>query len=312
MFDISVYSEVTLGGPGKLAIAIGVDVTTSMSYGDTWKNVSESFEELMEDISAVASEEHFYVSLVPFTDRVNIGTSAARNSWVQNPSAEDREGGCVEPREDPVSGYPYAQSHRAPTGANRFMATAPESWGGRVQKYEEEDGRDWKCPHEIVGPTNRVKDIVDVFETLGPMSPATGRFDEGMGWLWRLLSINWHNQWGGKYMQGGAGSYERIAIFFTDGRTAIHKSEYDVQSNDPWGDNKGAPVVFEHLEYVCEEMKKDKIKVIVVYTEDNANATPYMQRCASENAYFSTKSGGGYQAAFDYIRNLGNDLFISR
>jgi Flp pilus assembly protein TadG len=55
-------------------VAIAVDLTNSMNFGMSWPHVSDALGDMLDRMRANGPNARFRVSLVPFNDRVNLGT----------------------------------------------------------------------------------------------------------------------------------------------------------------------------------------------------------------------------------------------
>jgi len=95
--DYSLTSEATLTAYKGMEISIAFDSTNSMNFDSRWDSAMSAINNTLKDMKRLSGKKDFYVSLVPFSDRVNVGT--ANDNWLDGPEPINWEG-CVEPREE--------------------------------------------------------------------------------------------------------------------------------------------------------------------------------------------------------------------
>ncbi|MEM9205006.1 MAG: hypothetical protein AAGA88_01660 [Pseudomonadota bacterium] len=243
--------------------------------------------DVLETLKQASGKNDFFVTLVPFSDRVNVGSYRTRWLEVATPPGWN---GCMIPREQPHSGYQWAMDDDPPRGSTRFLPSE--------DPYKDTSHTRHYCPpFEITGPTNNVNTIMDTMNRLSRGS--TGRFDEGLVWAWRALSHRWSGQWSvpnypARFTPMTApsdtvDSRRKVAVLVSDGHTNIYRYEVGGDGSDPFGWNNGSPAGFEHVEHMCSRMKAQGIEVHVMHVNGNEYATPYFRDCASPGAY--TKVG---------------------
>lgn len=261
------------------------DVSASMAWGTRWNDAVAAVKDMLEDIKGTQSRD-FYATLVPMTDRINlssVGPSIA--SWMRSPAPAGWTG-CLEPREVPEPGFPYAMDDAPPTGANRFVASAP----GNFIPRDPIPGRPVMNPacssSPIAGPTSNVQEIVTALNNLRPFG--TGRPDEGMVWAWRLLSDKWRGQWkaGGSY-PSKPGARRKIVVFLTDGNTEIYAYEAGGRNGGVFGWNMGSRTGFSHMVEVCRKMKRSGIEIYMFQLPGNSHFTDYAKQCATKPEHYA-------------------------
>ena len=284
-------------------IAIVLDATNSMGFGDRWDDAVEAMETALKEIEASTVEGNFYASYVPYQDRVNIGTSRA--GWL-NDEAPGGWNGCVEPREGVIGSYAFALDDTPPIGDERFIASHNLDGG-----LWERGGNYPHCPDELVEPTPSITAVAQAFE--GVKRNGTGRFDIGMAWGWRLLSHEWGSYWGQSGYPSTDADARQMLIFIADGNSnAYHwevrsditgpdDPELGELSEDSYGNNKGTVTGFEHMEDLCERIKEDDIELLVMQIGGQDHARPHFQACASSEAhYFEFDDLDDWVAAFKF------------
>lgn len=286
------------GGKGGTEVVFMMDTTASMSFGVSWSTTIRAIEDALDDLKKYSDEDEFYVSLVPFSDRVNVGK--AQTSWLTTPVPGWN--GCVEPREENYAGNPYELTDKNP-GQLKFKPNAPGHY--IVPSLFAIYG--WaNCPYPVIGPYHDPDDVADKMSNLHP--GGTGRFDVGLAWGWRMLSENWQGYWGESGYPAKTGDRRKIAVFFTDGYTEAYATEVG-QSGHPWGWNKGSPKGFENFVRVCKGMKKDGIEVYAIYVKGNHRIVPYMQDCATDaDHYFEVRNLTTLNIALDALQPGEGDV----
>ena len=281
-FEMAVASEVNIGSRVGAEIAIAFDTTSSMTFGTKWNDSMDSILSLLEGIKTISGSDNFYVGLVPFQDRVNIGKSASRAGWLNGSppisAAPDDWRGCVQPREVSQGGFTWSVNDDRPT-LQPFDYTTRYMPGGLGDKPS-----GITCPtQELVSPTADIQSIIDTTKTL--TNDGTGRQDVGMAWAWRMLSPKWRGQWGlANYPTANVNQRRKYLIFMSDGMTAAYK--YEMSKEEDWGHNMGSRVGFEHIAELCSKIKAEGIQIYMLHLTGNSHSDPYYQQCASTPAHY--------------------------
>ncbi len=286
-----------------LELALVVDTTQSMSYGMSWPETATAIGDLLGQFKKETARGSFYATLIPFNDRVNIGTG--RKHWLRETDALDGWEGCVEPQETSVSGYPHALELQDP--GKVFLPTVSKYWSGIYLHRNERD-----CATAITGPTNRINRIKRAFEKLAPMEHSTGRYDVALAWGWRSIAPQWAGHWdqGSSYPSFGNNARQKAIAFFTDGHTDINKFEFE-EAKGEFGNNNGSKTSFEHFVRLCEQIKSEGIEVFVFHVLGNVHAAPYFKQCANEN-YFGVETGAEFVEALDELGKTGELIKLVR
>jgi|GEM_PF-1507690 len=288
---LSVHSEAAVDSGGDLEMTIAFDTTSSMGFGSTWQTALGTLDTVLTEIDNYSGTNNFFISLVPFSDRVNVGTS--RTNWLAGATPASWNG-CVEPREEDNGTVSWALDDDKPTGSNRFQASIPGVTGGLTGFNNNFP----YCPNvAIVPPTNNVDTVINAAAAFS--KAGTGRFDVAMAWTWRLLSDDWRGHWssGGNAAANNGHDRRKIAIMVTDGKTEAYTWEVDQTSS--WGWNNGSVGGFENMVAVCDGMKADGMELFMIRVNGNSHATAYMQDCASTDAhYFEITDNAGLEIAF--------------
>ena len=277
MPTLSVSARSTAIAPSALGAeyAIIIDTTNSMGFGDTWEVAMDALADTLDHLRLHADPNHFYVTLVPYADRVRVD----EDKWIKG-AAPSNWNGCVEPREEVHPGFPYALSDRKPNG-DKFTASVPGVTGGLASL-----GAPYpNCPNvAITGPTSDTDEIAEAASRFS--KSGTGRLDVGLAWGWRALTHDWSGVWKIPGYPALPKKARKTAIFITDGHTTAYKHE--MSKTEDFGWNNGSREGFEHLVHVCDQMKDDEIEIYVFRTNGNPHSETYFKDCASSPLHYRT------------------------
>jgi Flp pilus assembly protein TadG len=283
-------------------IVFAIDVTNSMAAGNNDVAALNAIRDTLEQLDN-GQTSGLRASVVPFTDRVNIGTH--RSAWLRV-AAPSGWNGCVEPREETQAGWRHwLRDTRLTSTATRFFPTAP----GHVISSLNAPGLPACSNSAILGPFETPSALRTALGN-GLNRTGTGRMDEGMAWAWRLLSTEWQGLWGVANYPRPASEVRKIAIMITDGHTTAYEFEVlnDLPADKGYGWNNGAPNGFGNLVRVCDQMKDDDIEIFAIFLRGNAHVAPFMQQCASgPDYYFDVDTLGEFLKAIGSVSTVGID-----
>ncbi|MEM8772788.1 MAG: TadE/TadG family type IV pilus assembly protein [Pseudomonadota bacterium] len=284
--SVAQSSEVRLRKRRGLEMVIAFDTTASMGFGNTWQTALSTMSSVLTTLSGFTGDADFFISVVPFSDRVQVGTG--RGAWL-DASAPAGWNGCFEPREEIDGSYVWSLDDDTPSAAP-FAASIPNVTGG-LAGYNNGP----RCPNvALTGPTSNVQDVIDAAAAF--TQGGTGRFDVALAWSWRLLSPKWSGFWGpADYPAATADDARKVAVFVTDGRTEAYTHELSTMRS--WGYNQGSIDGFENLTYICERMKDDGIEIFMFRINGNPHAESYMLDCASSPDHYQAVSNNEELAA---------------
>jgi uncharacterized protein (UPF0333 family) len=284
-------------------LAIAIDATNSMKpyINASKKAIKDALEKIKE--KAEGSESgHFYVSLVPMSDRINIGDH--RHSWIEKVGLAknkhddddnlDNWNGCVEPREEVhVGGFNYAVSDEPP-GTALFLPST------KTNDISPDRGQQ-TCNDTIVGPVTNVDTITDAINSM--KMGGTGRFDTGLAWTWRMLSTRWQGEWGvAGYPTDDLEKNRKVLVFLSDGHSTIYETEVGgIDEGGYYGRNNGSPLAFQHFVHTCEQIKKQGIELWAIFVKGNEHFEKYMKDCATQGRYYEIKKKQELAKAFEEL-----------
>lgn len=308
--DLSVTSTANIGSTRGAEIAFVVDGTNSMGFDNRWDTTMSSLEKVLTDLKHHTGSSNFFVSLVPFHDRVNVGTSIKRLSWFKGTipatPAPNNWIGCAHPREETIGAFNWALDDDKPTGASRFEYSTKHDDSGVGQQW-------WgaSCGNEITGPTNNISEIITAAKAM--TNQGSGRIDVGLAWGWRILSPKWRNKWGqSDYPALNTEQRKKYLVFVSDGNSRTYGYEMDAAIPPSWPGNMGSPTGFAHFEDLCERIKDDGIEIYILQIEGNPKADKSFETCASSPKHHNKITDvEDVQIAFNNIlRDFETDLRI--
>ena len=296
-------------------MAIVLDTTGSMSGGGLWSDVTLAMTTALTNIESTVDPNRFFISFLPYKDRVNIG--ASRSSWATGDTSGSWNG-CVEPREEMIGSYDFALDETPPTGADRFVAS-----NGLTGGLWERNSAYPHCPDELVPPTNSVSSITTAFQNV--TRSGTGRWDVGLAWGWRLLSPRWGTHWNVAGYPSATPDARRMLVYIVDGKSTAYDWEMrnDISgpsdpdlgapAPDTLGYNKGTTTAFDHLEDLCARIKADGIELLVMHIGGHSHARAPLEACAtSEGHYFEVSDLDEWTAAFQFTENQFTTVRLSK
>ncbi len=259
------------GMQGGLELALVLDNTGSMS-GDKIRALKRAARTLIDILYGDRESVHnLWVSLVPFTGRVNFQPN---RDWMRGKIK--KWNGCGDPR----------------SGANATNDATPAA--ERWREFRGRNGdRNYGCPRTAVLPLTAEKEsIKTALNAMG--TGGNTRTDIGMVWGWRVLSPRWRGLWGDAEMPLDYRTplMTKAAIVMTDGM------------NTPWLTDDGLSLsqTNAQLEAVCEAMKQEGIVLYTITFQAPADLDPLFRRCASSPAnHFKSPTNRDLEAAFRAI-----------
>ena len=307
---VSAASEIKRATTG-LEVSLVLDNTTSMSNSmGTLRTAANSLVDTL--FGADTTADNLFVSVVPFSQTVNIGTK--RSSWVAFKDSEDKNWkGCVMARGDGLD-----QNDQPPSGQNYLFA---------AYLYPGKDSGKY-CPTEISAPSN-VKSVSKAAITAMKANGYT-HVNLGAVWGWRMVSPNWRNYWGTVAWKGTTlpldyhtDKMQKAVVLMTDGANTMNKNNYTAYGYLSAGklgttdsESKAVAELDSRLGKVCGSMKTEGI---IVYTvafnikEEEKHIKEILQSCAtSTSLYFDAANDAALAQAFARIADSLSNLRVSK
>ncbi|MBL4853724.1 MAG: VWA domain-containing protein [Robiginitomaculum sp.] len=325
--DIAVVSEAPLGASEPVNIALVLDTTGSMSGAKlgSLKTAANNLVDLLESYD----NDSLKVSVVPFSQYVNVGVSRRNAPWIDVPADSSTTGLEVcRMRRDVVSrsncrnetrtryndGVPYTYTRRVcdieygPEYRSCYTPTQNRRWhgcvGSRNTPHNERvayDGREIpglmnvRCGSELRPLTN---DMGAVKSTInGLRARGLTYIPSGIAWGWRTLNNS-------EPFTEARGPYEantqKVMIIMTDGDNT--RSQNGNRHN-----GRNIANANQTTSRMCTNVKAGDIEVYTIAYEITNNATKNLMRnCATNSSmYFDASNAAQLNAAFEDIgRNL--------
>lgn len=304
---VSAATEITRSTTG-MELALVLDTTGSMSGSmNALKSAANSLVDTLFGSDTVA--DNLFVSVVPFSQAVNIGTS--RSTWVNfNNNKKANWKGCVMARDDGLD-----QTDQPPSSSSyKFEDYYYPYYGGSLY-----------CPSELQPLTN-VKSTVK--SAISSMSAAGNtHINLGAVWGWRALSPSWRGYWGSLSWEGvtvplayDTDKMEKVVVLMTDGDNTMSSliyTAYQYLKDKKLGTTSASAAEKEldsRLSTVCTAMKQQGIIVYTVAFNDPSNSTKsLMQNCATMTSYyFDAGNSAALATAFATIGDALSNLRVSK
>ncbi|GHA91317.1 hypothetical protein GCM10009069_13120 [Algimonas arctica] len=286
--DVSVESTAVYSRK-LMDIALVLDSTGSMS-GSKMSTLKSAATDMI-DIIDEYSDTNVRMSVVPFSDYVNVGVSQRTASW--SDVLPDRS-------------YRAASSGR-PAVAERKWLGCVGSRNGQDHMRVAYNGRkipalyknQVTCGSELLPLTtnfNAVKTTIN-----GLVASGWTYMPSGILWGWRTLDDN------APFSHFTADKTQKVMILMTDGENT--RAKKGIMHNQA-GQNYKADQMTRDL---CEAVKDENIMIYTIAYEVNDTSTrSLLENCATIKAnYYNARNAGQLRKAFEDIANTLNDVRIS-
>ena len=316
-----VGGSTTTWGSTRMRIAMALDVTGSMGQKGKLKAMQDAAKNLIDTLSKSSRmTEDVYISIVPFAQMVNVGSSNRNASWLKWDVYDDTAGYCSRSRYDTKTncnnaGYSwYATSRSSWNGCvtdrdkpNDTTNTAATSAATRFPAYQYST-----CPEPILGMTSAygsnnvqtLKDKIDALDDGGGTNQPIG-----MAWAW------WTLQTGTDPFPAPAKDsnykYTDAIILLSDGENTINRWDGNGSSRSPEVDAR--------QKILCDNIRAEQVdgkRKTTIYTiQVNTDGGPdyeVLKYCADAGQFFATTDAAGIATAFAAIGNSLNALRVSR
>lgn len=305
----------------NVEMAMVLDVTGSMhAEMDTLKSAAKTAVNILIPDGTSAADSKVRISLVPYSQGVNLGSYAEAVTNGQATSAN-----CVNEREG-TEKYTDAIYNHAGEESDFFHGRPDyfiEDNGGSEYVYSSSDS----CPEsELVPLTSDRTTLTDEISDLTDLGGTGGQ--TGIAWGWYTLSPNWSPLWPADsdpeaYTDGQVLKY---ALIMTDGDFNAEYSREKVKlckhckpsehwieryhTNSDYGD---APA--KRARELCDAMKESGIKIYAVYFDTGGSSfgDDLMNYCSSGNGYYyEANSSGELITAFGNIAKKIQSIYLSK
>ncbi len=273
--DVVVHSEAIDGNKG-LDMALVLDTTGSMS-GAKLASLKTSANSLIDKMSS-QNNDKIRMSIVPFSQYVNVGKDYRHKNWIADSVGPNWEG-CV--------GSRSGQDKFKPAFAGRPFPTV-------VATY---------CPNALQPLTKNMKKAKNTVSSM-----------KAEGWTYMPAGL----AWGLRTLEGTApftqanqnNKAEKVLILMSDGANTKSASGSNHNGDDVNQANQGSKTL-------CNKIKAKNIKVYTIAFQLSNNsadkkARKILENCASnESQFFDVDTAGDLNQAFDDIANSLIQLRLS-
>lgn len=264
LVTVNATSEVTRATTG-LELAIVLDNTGSMDDSGSMPGLKTAGKALVNYLfgSATSAPDDLFLSLVPFSQAVNIGAGADRALWTDlntvNPLTRPfyplTWTGCVEARNGGLdltdappnvlvansifaAYYSPDVDERQPKSTRQTALKLENNWiksnGVTTDiKYVDKDNQQGPgayCPTPITPLTNVKKTVLDAIDAM--KAQGSTLIGEGLVWGWRTISPSWRGRWGGVAttyklpLDYGTKNMSKAIVLMTDGKNSFAPGNY--------------------------------------------------------------------------------------
>lgn len=318
-----------------LELALVMDVTGSM-FGSKFDTMQQAAQELIDIIFGNQEEiENLWVSLVPYTATVNIGTQ--HKNWIAssdrvwtNPSSFSTVGwkGCVEARPAPYDEGDATPSQRQ--FRSFFYAATSDKNDNNWPPIKE----DWKIQNDARGPnlgcgpailplTAEKSKIKAAIAAMAPWSRGGTTGNLGLSWGWRTISPKWRGLWKNSPsdlpLDYDTPLMEKVVVILTDGNNQFHdnsssgpKSDYTAYGRvEDFGFtnlNNARQELDKRMARTCTAMKNEGIIIYAITfgtTPDSAAQNLFRNCATNPNYYFHAPQNEQLRKVF---RTIGGQL----
>lgn len=311
----------TTWGSTRMRIAMALDVTGSMGMGTgKLEAMQKAAKDLIDTLSKNSRmTEDVYISIIPFAQMVNVGSSNRNASWLK----WELYGSC-----NNWWGGPYETQARCNNAGWSWNTLNRNNWNGcvtdRDQPYDTTNDLPTSsatrysafqynaCPASILGMTSAysssniktLKDKIDDLTDNGGTNQSIG-----MAWAWQTLQIG--NDPFPAPVKDSNYKYTDAIILLSDGQNT--KNRWDGDGQRP------SPEIDARQKILCDNIKAETVdgkrKTMIYTIQVNTDGGPdfeVLKYCADQGNFFATTTAAGIATAFNAIGNSLNALRVSR
>lgn len=314
-------STTTTWGSTRLRVAMALDVTGSMGQKGKLKAMQDAAKSLIDTLSKSSRmTEDVYISIIPFAQMVNVGSSNRNASWLKWDLYDDNNGSC--------SSWWYNTKSTCNRAGYTWYPTSRNSWNGCVTDRDQPNDTTSTaatsastrfpayqynaCPQPILGMTSAygstnvqtLKSKIDALDDGGGTNQPIG-----MAWAWWTLQIGTD-----PFPAPSKDSnykYTDAIILLSDGDNTINRWDGD--------GNRNSPEVDARQKILCDNIKAEQVdgkrKTMIYTIQVNTDGGPdfaVLKYCADAGQFFATTDAAGIANAFTAIGNSLNALRVSR
>ncbi len=273
-----VASSTSTWGNNRLRVALVLDNTGSMSQGSPTSKISAlktATHNLLTQLQNAASQDgDVYVSIIPFTKDVNVGSSNYNADWIDWTAWDQQNGSCSAK----YSSYSSCLSH-----GDSWTPVAHSTWNGcvtdRDQNYDTTNtsptaGELFPAEQYSVCPVSLVPLSYDwtALNNKVDAMVAAGNTNQPIGLAW-----GWESLTQGEPLNAPAEdqnyTYQHVVIILSDG----------LNTQDRW--YTSASSIDNRQRLLCDNMKNAGVKIYTIQVDtDNEATSSVLQYCAGTKA----------------------------
>jgi len=301
--DISASATSTWGNT-RLRVALVLDNTGSMSSSGKMTALKTASKNLLTQLEqAATTADDVYVSIVPFSKDVNVGSGNADAAWLRWDLWEADNGSCS-------SSWYHSQSSCTSNGKT-WTPASHTTWNGcvtdRDQNFDTTNDAPLagatlypaeqysSCPVQVMGLSNDWTTLTSKIDAMQP----NGNTNQAIG-----LQMGWQTLTASPFTvpaQDPNYKYTQVIILLTDG----------LNTQDRWYSN--ASSIDAREQKTCDNIKAAGITLYTVQVNTGGDPTStLLQNCASDkNKFFLLTSATEIVATFNQIGTALSNLRIA-
>jgi Flp pilus assembly protein TadG len=292
-------SSTTKWGNIRYRVALALDNTGSMASASKMDELKKAANQLINDFYNMAgSDADVYISIVPFSKDVNVGTSKKTANWLRWTEWNAANGSC-----SGWNGSNYQTKTACQNAGRTWNAASHDTWNGCVMDRDQsfdttsdvvansptgamapaEQYSD--CPVSMLGMTGVKTGKTTLLDKIDDMIPVgTTNQSVGMFWAWQTLKTS------GPFAAPSKNSsyqYMDTIILLTDGLNTENRWDSGCSG---WGCSH-EPAVDARQALLCGNIKTSGVKVFAIQVATDGDAiSDVTKNCTSEpnnTNYFS-------------------------
>ncbi len=291
-------------GNSRVRVALVLDNTGSMARDDKMTALKAASHNLLDQLKSAAQvPEDVYVSVVPFSKDVNVGTSNVGESWLRWDLWEAENGTC--------SNTYYHNQNSCVSHGKTWTPASHSTWNGcitdRDQNYDTTNDAPVagstlypteqysSCPAELIGLSNDWTALSSKIDAMQPQGNTNQAIGLQMGWQSLTAAPFTIPEFDPNYQ------YKQVIILLSDG----------LNTEDRWYTN--ASSINARQQKTCDNIKAAGITIYAVQVNTGGDPTStLLQSCASNSSkFFLLTSSTQIITTFDQIGTALSNLRLA-
>ena len=297
-------STTAVWGNTRLRVALVLDNTGSMAQSGKMTALKSASHNLLTQLKAASTTaEDVYVSIIPFSKDVNIGTSNYAQSWLRWDLWEESNGSC--------SYGSYTNQSKCTSHGYTWTPASHSTWNGcltdRDQNYDTTNDAPVAgstlypaeqysyCPAQLMGLSNDWTALSDKIDAMQP----NGNTNQAIG-----LQVGWQSLSASPFTipdKDPNYRYKDVIILLTDG----------LNTQDRWYSYQSS--IDNREEKTCANIKNAGLTIYTVQVNTGSDPTStLLEQCASDpTKFFLLTSADAIVTAFNQIGTQLTNLRLS-